>query len=317
MQYLTLPFFDKLQQAQNILLAGAGGGYDIFCGLPLYFGLRAAGKQVHLANLSFSFLPPLKEQFSPFIQKVTAQTPLLIDYFPELFLCQWFKQTQKEEVPIYCFHSMGVKTLVENYRLLVNELSLDTIILVDGGTDSLMKGDEFGLATPEEDISHIAAVNELNIQQKILTCLGFGIDHFHGICHAHFLKGVAELIQSGGYLGMFSLVKEMPEVQKYQEASEFVFRSMPQHISIVSSSILSAIEGHYGDYHATPRTSGSRLWINPLMSIYWCFQLEKVAQRILYLEELKQTANHREVKTVIRTFRNQCRTIQKWESIPV
>ena len=55
---LKLPFFTELEAAKNILIAGAGGGYDIFSGLPLYFGLQAAGKKVHLANLSFSFLPP-------------------------------------------------------------------------------------------------------------------------------------------------------------------------------------------------------------------------------------------------------------------
>jgi hypothetical protein len=54
MHYLTLPFFKEVEQAQSILLAGAGGGFDIFCGLPLYFGLRDQGKQVYLANVSFS-----------------------------------------------------------------------------------------------------------------------------------------------------------------------------------------------------------------------------------------------------------------------
>ena len=54
-QMLELPFFKELKKSRNILLAGAGGGLDIFSGLPLYFGLKAACKQVHLANLSFSF----------------------------------------------------------------------------------------------------------------------------------------------------------------------------------------------------------------------------------------------------------------------
>jgi len=40
MQCLTLPFFKEIEKAQSILLAGAGGGFDIFSGLPLYFGLR-------------------------------------------------------------------------------------------------------------------------------------------------------------------------------------------------------------------------------------------------------------------------------------
>jgi hypothetical protein len=57
MNFLRLPFFTELERADNILLAGAGGGFDIFCGLPLYFALQATGKQVHPANLSFSWLP--------------------------------------------------------------------------------------------------------------------------------------------------------------------------------------------------------------------------------------------------------------------
>jgi hypothetical protein len=52
MQCLTLPFFKEIEYAQSILLAGAGGGFDIFSGLPLYFGLRNLGKQVYLANRS-------------------------------------------------------------------------------------------------------------------------------------------------------------------------------------------------------------------------------------------------------------------------
>jgi Tfp pilus assembly protein PilF len=39
----------------SILIAGAGGGYAGFGGLPLFFELRAAGKSVHLASLSFCY----------------------------------------------------------------------------------------------------------------------------------------------------------------------------------------------------------------------------------------------------------------------
>ncbi len=56
MDFLRLPFFDSLRDAQTVLLAGMGGGYDIYSGVPLYCGLCAAGKTVHLANLSFTSL---------------------------------------------------------------------------------------------------------------------------------------------------------------------------------------------------------------------------------------------------------------------
>ena len=317
---LDLPFFDELEKSHNILLAGAGGGFDIFSGLPLYFGLKSEGKQVNLANLSFSFLPPVQvtkeDRLSPSLLKVTADTPLFTDYFPEKFLSQWFRE-QGQEVPVYCFERTGVKPLLASYQALVEHLSIDTIILVDGGTDSLMRGDEAGLGTPQEDISSIISVNELSVDRKMLACLGFGVDHFHGVCHAHFLEAVAEITRNKGYLGMFSLVDQMQEVQMYKTATEFVFKSMPQQTSIVSSSIISAIDGNYGDYHATPRTRNSKLWINPLMPVYWCFQLSAVAERILYREAMKGTDKYADVNGVIKEFRESCHTIRPRQDIPV
>jgi len=326
MKYLSLPFFNQLEAAENILLAGAGGGYDVFTGLPLYFGLKAAGKQVHLANVSFSYLPFTKtRQLSPHMVKITAATlsrfvnsrPGYYFYFPEFYLSEWFQIQQGEKVPVYCLKKTGVKPLLRSYQALVDALSIDTIILVDGGTDSLMRGDEVGLGTPAEDIASIVAANELGIERKMLTCLGFGVDYFHGICHAQFLEAVADITQQGGYLGLFSLTQEMPEVQQYQAISEYVFDKMPRHISIVSSSVLSALNGHYGDYHATPRTQGSQLWINPLMPVYWCFQLPQVAHRILYFDAMRETETLDDVVAVIRAFRNECKTIRKWETMPV
>lgn len=317
---LELPFFKEIDKAQHILIAGAGGGFDIFSGLPLYFALEAAGKQVHLANLSFSFLPPpqvtKEDRLSPTLLKVSADTPSFTDYFPEKFLSQWFRE-QGKEIPIYCFERTGVKPLLSSYRALIQHLSLDTIILVDGGTDSLMRGDEIGLGTPQEDISSIVAVNELAVERKILACLGFGVDYFHGVCHAHFLEAVAEIIRNHGYLGMFSILEEMREVQLYRRATEYVFKFMPHHISIVSSSIISAVEGKYGNHQATSRTQNSKLWINPLMPVYWCFKLPVVAERILYREVMKDTETFDDVNGVITEFRISCQNIRPREDIPV
>src|SRR3954454_25066708 len=102
MQCLQLPFFAELEGAKSILLAGAGGGFDVFSGLPLYFGLRAAGKRVHLANLSFSYLGGVEgRRLTPAVLEVTADSAAT-GYFPEFYLSRWFR-AQGEEVPIYCF----------------------------------------------------------------------------------------------------------------------------------------------------------------------------------------------------------------------
>src|SRR5262249_57245185 len=136
----------------------------------------------------------------------------------------------------------------------------DTVVLVDGGTDSLMRGDEAGLGTPEEDIASIAAVDDLEVPRKYLVCLGFGVDAFHGVCHTHALEAVAELTRDGAFLGALSLTREMPEVRRYMEAAQAVCEAMPDCPSIVWASILSALEGHYGRHHRTARTRGSTLW---------------------------------------------------------
>ncbi|MBV9867057.1 MAG: DUF1152 domain-containing protein [Abitibacteriaceae bacterium] len=316
MDFLRLPFFDHLAPAERILVAGAGGGFDVFTGLPLYFGLRRMGKQVHLANLSFANIgASTGRKLTPALVEVTAETTGSEYYFPELFLAHWFHQ-RGEAVPIYCFENTGVVPIREGYEKLVKDLDLDTIILVDGGTDSLMRGDEAGLGTPHEDLASLAAVSQLQVPRKLITCIGFGVDTFHGVCHAQFLESVAAITQSGGFLGMWSLMQDMPEVQLYQEAATFVFLQMPHHPSIVSSSILSAIEGHFGDYHATYRTQSSYLFINPLMTLLWCFRLDAVVQRLLYSEELFETQTRHDIGRVIAECRNQYPP-RRWADLPM
>jgi len=101
---------------------------------------------------------------------VTTGTPLFTDYFPEKFLSRWIRE-QGEEILIYCFERIGVKPLLASYSALVEQISLNTIILVDGGTDSLLSADKIGLGTPQEVILSIVAVNELLLSTKCLLVL--------------------------------------------------------------------------------------------------------------------------------------------------
>jgi hypothetical protein len=38
---LNLPSAEPLLDCRNLLIAGLGGGFDIFCGLPVYFELSS------------------------------------------------------------------------------------------------------------------------------------------------------------------------------------------------------------------------------------------------------------------------------------
>lgn len=304
MDFLRLPFFAALEEAQTILLAGAGGGFDIFTGLPLLFGLKSVGKTVHLANLSFSTLySTTGRRLGEALVEVTYKTEGGGRYFPELHLTQWLRE-RGEPQPIYCFDRTGARPVATAYKNLVTYLGgVDAVILVDGGTDSLMRGDEAGLGTPQEDIASIAAVDALDGPIKLLVCLGFGVDTFHGVCHAQFLEAVADITRQGGFLGAWSLTPDMPEAALYADAAEYVNRAMFNQPSIVSNSILSAIEGQFGNYHRTYRTEGSTLFINALMTFYWCFQLETVAHRSLYLNEIRETENYQDLTLAIERYR--------------
>jgi len=294
-----------------------GGGFDVFCGLPLYFALRAEGLEVTLANLSFvSFSALAPRPLAPSLIEVTADLRVQPgEYFPEYYLSRWLA-SQGESPAVYAFEKTGVQPLLAAYHALVEHLNVDTVILIDGGTDALMRGDEADLGTPHEDAVSLCAVNELVGVKRFVVSLGFGIDSFHGVSHWNVLEATAELARAGAYLGSFSLTPEMRPVQLYREACLEVFSQMPRYESIVNSSILSAIAGEYGDQHVSARTHGSELWINPLMAQYWCYELRAVAGRLQYREALMPTVSMSEVDRVIAAYRGQV-TVRPRHTLPI
>jgi hypothetical protein len=308
-------FLSRLDGCNRILIAGAGGWFDVYSGLPLFFHLREQGKHVFLGNLSFTSLAEVGgRRITPHLVQVDASSPGP-RYFPEGALARWLA-LRGMPTAIHCFDRVGCRPLAEAYRALAAELALDAVVLVDGGTDILMRGDEAGLGTPEEDLCSVAAVDQVEVREKLVVCLGFGVDRHHGVCHAQYLQAVSELARCGAYLGVQALLPEMPDVAAFLEAVRFANEQMPAFQSIVANSVASAVEGEYGDVHRTPRTVGARLWINPLMSLYWGFDLRAVAQRCLYLSHLRPTVTRGEVAAVIEGFREKA-AVRPWEGIPV
>ena len=126
------PLLARLKNSSDtVLLAGAGGGYDVFCALPLYFQLRSWGKEVILGNLSFSPIELMEgERLTNEMLEVTAQTPMAGgSYFPEKFLCEWLDEQLGISSSIYCFERTGVAPICEAYEALVDEHAVDTVVL--------------------------------------------------------------------------------------------------------------------------------------------------------------------------------------------
>ncbi len=305
MDRLHLPA--ALEGSERILLAGAGGGFDVYAALPLYARLRALGKQVFLANQSFSYLGGTDARpITPALYEVTAGTTSSDRYFPERTLAR-FLARHGDPTSVYAFDKVGVAPVREAYAELARSLALDAVVLVDGGTDILMTGDEAGLGTPEEDMTSLAAVAALDLPTRLVVCVGFGIDAYHGVCHAHWLENVAALTRDGGFLGATALLASMPEVQLYLKAVADAELATPDRPSIVNGSVASAIEGEFGDVHRSERTRQGELFINPLMTLAWAFDLPAVARRCLYLDKLRDTRTVWDIQLAIERFRNDVR----------
>lgn len=302
----TPRIFDILSPAKTVLIAGCGGGYDVLSGLPLYFALRRQGKNVLLANLSFTSLDMKagKDRYCEMCVRVTHNMRVKSEerdggYFPEYYLSQWFWEKFREDVSVYAFwREIGVSQLSAAYKKICSENKVDAIVLVDGGTDSLMFGFEERMGTPVEDQTSIMAASSVSsVATKLLVCIGFGVDSFHGVSHGLFLENVATLERNGGYLGCFSVSRHSLEGQLYHEGYQAVAKRMQP--SIVSASITDAMLGYFGNHHSTSRTGSSKLFINPLMTIYWSFELAKLVAEIPYAGELLETKSAAEVMKVI------------------
>ena len=307
---LDLPFQSSLENARHILLAGAGGGFDIFASLPLYFSLINSGKKVSLANLSFSELRQSSgEHLTPYCVRITADSDGSTSYFPEKHLAA-FLGTRGDPTCVYTIPRTGCRPVIAAYHALHEHLQFDTLILVDGGTDSLMRGDEDGLGTPEEDSASLIAARSIDVPQKFHVCTALGVDHFHGVSNTHTLEAIAELTRDGAFRGALSFPPQTPEAAFFRAALDYTHERMPRRESIVNSSLRAAIDGQFGNYHATTRTHGSTMAISPLMAIYWTFQLNPVADRLLYRNLIRDTETYAQLSLAIETYRATLPTLR-------
>ena len=305
---LEPPLFTRLRDARRVLVAGAGGGFDVYAGLPLALALRASGKEVHLANLSFADLYGLDPEvwIEPDVAAIRPDTDARGDYFPERSLARWL-ELQGLPSTVYALNRTGVEPLRAAYRALVGHLGgVDAIVLVDGGTDILMRGDEAGLGTPEEDMASLGAVHGMpEVPQRLVACLGFGIDAYHGVNHVQVLENLAALERDGAYLGALSIPRDSREGALYLDAVAHAQTTTPTHPSIVNGSIAAAVRGDFGNVQFTTRTSGSELFVNPLMAVYFTVDLTGLAERNLYLGRLEGTQLTRQISTVVAGFRDE------------
>lgn len=301
-----LPFFEALAGSRRVLIAGAGGGFDVYAGLPLGLSLMSAGRTVYFGNLSLVNLYELDRSVwvDRGVASVTADTASHHDYFPERTLARWLAG-QRLPATVFAFPRTGVRPLRAAYRQLAKRLDLDAIVLVDGGTDILMRGDEAALGTPVEDATSLAAVAGTPVATRLVASIGFGVDAYHGVNHVQVLENIAALDRAGAYLGAFTVPSHGREAALYRDAVEHARVSTPGRASLVNGQIAAALTGAAGNVGLDDRTEGSSLFVNPLMAMYFTFDLAGLAAQSLYLDRIRGTDHLLDVSHVIERFRDE------------
>lgn len=259
----------RLQGVRRILVAGAGGGYDVVCGPPLFFALEALGYEVHLASLSST---PLNDvgavtQHTETLLEVTAQSSRP-SYFPEGWLSRWFQERLGRRQSVWCFTASGVVPYAQSYQYLIDRLGIEAVIVVDGGVDSLLRGDEYSLASPLEDALTLAAVNLAAVPHKWLMTTAFGAERLDNISHAQVLARIAALTQEDALLGVSTILRSSEEGTRFVQAAEYILEHQQgMHQSVVVSCLLAALRGEFGDQRVNPYTQNTPPWVSPLMSL--------------------------------------------------
>lgn len=85
---------ERASSCRNLLIAGMGGDSEIFCRLPLYFERKYMGKNVHLADYSFSEIKYLRGTtfLTDTLIGVQAKNICRLPYFHELHLLRWLQE---------------------------------------------------------------------------------------------------------------------------------------------------------------------------------------------------------------------------------
>jgi hypothetical protein len=295
-----LPAHDRLFAAQRVLLLGAGGGYDVFGGVPLFMELRARGIAAHFAGVSFTGLESLAgaepDPRAPCLYRVDGTAAVRTGYCPEAWLARWLAESQGYREPVWALSKVGVGPLRAALAVLVERLRTDLIVLVDGGIDLCLRGDETSIGTPAEDLATLCAVAGLK-QPSLAMCIGFGTELREGIPHAQVLERIAELQRLGAFLGATTLDGATPAGAAYREALAFVQGGQQdQRGTHIHTVVLASMAGQFG-------SSGPDVWISPLASICWFFDAHRIAGSHLFLKNLEQTETIWDVTNVIRSCR--------------
>jgi len=305
----------------GVLVAGAGGGFDFLCGLPIVLELERRGHEVQIANYSFTCLPQVRggTWHGENLLQVTADAQLQQgDYFPEQLLARWYRERKAIEKPVWCLAQTGVVPTTGSYNYLIDRLGIQTVICIDGGVDGIFRGDEWDLATPSMDSISVMATSLCRASQRIYACTAFGTEGAEGkVSHAQALARMADLVRADAMLGVGTTIRKSQVGREFLDAVETIFGWVPPlRRSIVVGTLQAAAQGAFGPTVVHEKTRQRPPWVSPLTSLIWYFEADAVARMKLFYESSLGSTTVEEVVNAVEQARGRA-GIKPYESIPI
>jgi hypothetical protein len=301
--------FSKINHKGKVVaIAGCGGGYDIFGGIPLYFDAINEAKKIILINFSFtdsqsfeisvkSGLARMYTRYLFCINRYENHDGISEDFFPEARLASYLNHSV---YAILIHENPKLSDITESYNHIIqNEGSIDVFYLVDGGCDVLLTGTEQGLGTPVEDMMHLKVINNLNIREKYVMAIGVDVDVAHGVKLDDLIKRLEQLDKYKVDEKLLKLNNQ--NVIKYTDA----VKSCQPTNSIVQSLIIASLEGHTGHYtpnHLKRRIKKNRINLNSRVCTAYIYPLSKIASDVKYLDKIEESMNTDQVDDLIGEF---------------
>ncbi len=281
---LNLPhaIVNEYTKPKNVLLAAIGGGFDVFNAMTIMHTLACHNIKWHIS--SYSVDVKYKEmEFTPVYEFGEKDV-----YNPEGILASYlnrppglydFGQQVRPRVAIHKIGKIGPRPLSKAYKELIEVLNIDTIIMMDGGVDSLTVGNEVRKGTCAEEYVNFAALAEIPIK-KVLMSFGFGCEGEEQISHGRILENMAKLFEDNKVLGACALTRDHADFANYNCAINYALTRFPDHkVSHIHPRIIKAIKGEFGFTNFEGDTimkSNKPVFLSPLMSILWFFDGDAV-----------------------------------------
>jgi len=315
---LMLPsFLRRLAEIEikSVVIAGCGGGFDFVHSANIYPELRRLNKQVIIVSYSFGHVGSITGNAQAVwnegpivVKEVSAASKPDPNYGPEVhmvsFLDSKYPQSAPHKMDACNAREFTVPSLHRFYSFVIKKHNVDAFIIFDGGSDSLMRGDEEGLGDPIEDCVSVTAVSLLEgLKAKILISAGFGADRFNHVSDASSLRAVAELTQLGGFMGSISLEPNSEGFQFYCDCVKHIY-DRQDFRSVLTGLIISSGKGYFGfdlpksgnkkdvagdvDVGLQTRVRGNTAFVWPLMSILFAFNVDVVCQRSYIASWIKE-----------------------------